>query len=304
VLGLVLGLLLGVGLAFLFEHLDRRIRDVRELEDVYGLPVLAAVPESAAFAPSSLSGRPDPQSTELPFAEAETFRMLRARLRYFNVDRQLRTLVVTSVAPEEGKTTVSQYLASTAARSSSSRVLLLEADLRRPRLAREHGLASVPGLAELLTHGIGLQEVIQHVQLGDAGNGADGGKTLDVIVAGADPPNAAELLESDGMGALLDDLSSIYDLVVIDTPPTAVVADAIPLMSRVSGVLVVSQAGRSSRDAAAQLRVQLERLGAPALGVVANRVKVGRGGGYYGYGYGGEYARGRAEEPERAKTAS
>ncbi len=132
ILGLVLGLLLGVGLAFLFERLDRRIRDVGELEEVYGLPVLAAVPESKALSSSSGDGGLHPFTRELPFTEAEIFRMLRARLRYFNVDRQLRTLIVTSVAPGEGKTTVAQYLASTGASGSSIRVLLLEADLRRP----------------------------------------------------------------------------------------------------------------------------------------------------------------------------
>ncbi len=164
----------------------------------------------------------------------------------------------------------------------------------------------MPGLAEVLTHGIGLDEVIQQVPLGDPDNG-HGAKTLDVIVAGADPPNAAELLESDRMKELLDDLSSIYDLVVIDTPPTAVVADAIPLMACVSGVVLVSDVGRESRDAAAHLRDQLHRLGAPVLGVVANRVKSRRGEGYYGYGYGyaGAYASGRAseEEPDRERIA-
>jgi succinoglycan biosynthesis transport protein ExoP len=283
-IGLVLGLLLGVGLAFLFERLDRRIRDVGELEEVYGLPVLASVPESKALAASSGREGAGSFGTELPFREAEIFRMLRTRLRYFNVDRQLRTLIITSVAPGEGKSTVSRYLASMAAGSSPGRVLLLEADLRRPRLAREHGLSSMPGLAEALTHGVGLDEVIQHVPLGDPDNGADGGKTLDVIVAGANPPNAAELLESAKMGELLNELSAIYDLIVIDTPPTAAVADAIPLMTRVSGVVVVSAVGWALRDAAAHLREQLQRLGAPMLGVVANRVKSRRGADHYGYG--------------------
>jgi Mrp family chromosome partitioning ATPase len=109
------------------------------------------------------------------------------------------------------------------------------------------------------------------------------------------------------MKDLLENLSSIYDLVIVDTPPTAVVADAIPLMTQVSGVLLVSQVGRGSRDAAAHLHEQLQRLGAPTLGVVANRVKSRRGQDYYGYGYGyeGEYGAGRASETlEREGAAS
>lgn len=299
VLGLVLGLLLGVGLAFLFERLDRRIKDVRELEEIYGLPVLAAVPESQALVVSQPSG------TQLPLAEAEAFRMLRARLRYFNLDRPLRSLLLTSVAPGEGKTTVAQYLAVTAARSVPTRTLLLEADLHRPRLAGRYGLKSAPGLAEVLTHGIALEDVVQHVPLGESGDGADGGRMLDVLVAGADPPNPAELLESEKMAELLKDLSLIYDLIVIDTPPMAAVADSMPLMAQVSGVVVVSEVGSSSRDAAAHLRHQLKRLGAPALGVVANRVKA-HGIDDYGYGYyAAEYLSQRpAEKLEEEQAAS
>lgn len=278
ILGFFLGLVIGIGLAFLFERLDRRIKDIGELEETYGLPVLGTVPDSPALAskPSSMP--------QLPFREAEAFRILRARLRYFNVDRPLRSVLVTSVAAGEGKTTVAQHLALAAASGSSSRVLLLEADLRRPRIAHEFGLEPLPGLAEVLTHNVALEEVVTHVGVGEAGIGAGNGRALDVIVAGADPPNSAELLESAKMADLLDGLFATYDFVVIDTPPTSLVADAIPLMSRVSGVVVISQVGRSSRDGAAHLREQLRRLAAPTLGVVANRVKVSRGDGYYGYG--------------------
>lgn len=300
ILALVLGLLLGAGLAFLFERLDRRMKDVGDLEKTYGLPLLGTVPESPALASSALG------VSQLPFAEAEAFRMLRAKLRYFNVDRPLRSLFVTSVAPGEGKTTVAQHLAIAAASGSSSRVLLLEADLRRPRIAAAYGLEPLPGLAEVLTHQVALEDVVQQVAVGDTSNGTGRAKTLDVLVAGANPPNSAELLESAKMAHLLDEIASKYDFLVIDTPPTSVVADAIPLVSRVSGVIVVSQVGRSSRDAAAHLREQLERLGAPTLGVVANRVKASRGDTYYGYyGYADPHQSTQAtEKGETERTTS
>ncbi len=279
-LGLVLGLLLGIAAALLLERLDRRIKDVGELEDLYGLPVLCDVPESQALSS-------DPAGGIHGFAVTEAFSMLRARLRYFNIDREIRSLMVTSVGPAEGKTTVAQNLAAAAASSGSTRVLLIEADLRRPRLAANLDLAGAPGLAEILTHGVSLPEVVQRVSLapGDSGRAE---KTLDVIVAGINPPNPAELLESEKMGDLLDRLAAIYDLVILDTPPAGLIADAIPLMSRVGGVVIVSSIGTSTRDGAAKFRHQLTRLDAPLLGVIANRVKQRRGDRYYG-GYGSYY---------------
>jgi capsular exopolysaccharide synthesis family protein len=296
VLGVLLGLLLGIAAALLLERLDRRIKDVAELEEIYRLPVLCDVPESQVLS-ANRAGE------EQGFAVAEAFRMLRARLRYFNIDREIRSLIVTSVGPAEGKTTVAQNLAAAAASTGSTRVLLLEADLRRPRLAGNLALSSSPGLAEVLTHGVGLNDVIQRLTL-SPGNGVVAEKTLDVIVAGVNPPNPAELLESDKMGDLLDRLAAIYDLVIVDTPPAGLIADVIPLMNRVGGVVIVSSIGRSSRDGATDFREQLVQLGAPVLGVIANRVKHRRGDDYYG-GYRSYYtstddtpAHAAAEVPE------
>jgi capsular exopolysaccharide synthesis family protein len=183
---------------------------------------------------------------------------------------------------------VAQNLAAAAASTGSTRVLLLEADLRRPRLAGNLNLTAAPGLAEILTHGVSLSDVVQRVTLA-AGDGVQAEKSLDVIVAGVNPPNPAELLESNKMGDLLDRLGAIYDLVIIDSPPAGLIADVIPLMSRVGGVIIVSSMGKSTRDGAAHFREQLTQLGAPLLGVIANRVKHRRGDRYYG-GYGSYYA--------------
>jgi tyrosine-protein kinase len=277
ILGGMMGLFLGLSLAFLFDRLDRRMKEPRELEETYRYPILGAIVESKALRDSSSM-----RNGELQLgAEGESFRKLRARLRYFNVDRDIRSILVTSAAPEEGKTVVASHLALAAAIGGQTKTLLLEADLRKPSLVGRFELAPMPGLSELLTHEIVVSEVVQRVPVA---SGFNGQATLDVIVAGAIPPNPAELLESRKMGDLVDQLSGMYDLVVIDTPPVSVVSDAMPLVPLVSGVVVVSWMGKTTRDAAMHLRHELESLSAPTLGVVVNRVKTGTDA-YYGYPY-------------------
>jgi receptor protein-tyrosine kinase len=277
VLGAMMGLILGVSLAFVLDRIDKRIRDPQELEETYGIPVLGAVPESKALREAAST-----RDGELTLvSEGEAFRKLRARLRYFNVDRDIRSIVVTSAAPGEGKTVVASHLALAAAIGGQTKVLLLEADLRKPSLVSRFELAPLPGLSELLTHDIMISDVVQRIPVAGGLNGAS---TLDVIVAGAIPPNPGELLESRKLGDLVDQLTGMYDLVVVDTPPVSIVADAMPLVALVSGVVVVSWMGRTTRDAAIHLRRELDALSAPTLGVVVNRVKAGTDG-YYGYPY-------------------
>lgn len=292
ILGAILGLLLGVGLAFLFERLNRRLRDPEEAQEAFELPVLGTVPESKAI----MASNEGTTAVELPFVENEAFRMLRASLRYFNVDRDMRSVLVTSHGAEVGKSTVAWNLARVAA--SSARVAIVETDLRNPSLARQHGLRAGPGLAELLTHQIELEEAIQSKPLASGGE-----RALDVIVAGANPPNPAELIESQRMSEVLAALGERYELVVIDTPPVGVVSDAFPLMSQVGGVLVVARMDMSTRDSAEALREQLARLDAPVLGVVANGIKARRGG-RYGYGYYGGYYDKAAEQDKVASPES
>jgi capsular exopolysaccharide synthesis family protein len=294
VLGAILGLLLGLGLAFLLERLDRRIREPRDLEAVYGLPLLGVVPESAALASRPKRGghpRAAPTSSEV-----EVFHLIRAHLRYFNVDRELRTLMVVSAAPGDGKTTVAQHLARAAARMGS-RVLLVEADLRRPTLAGQLEIPSGPGLADVLIGAAAMGDAMQSVEM-ERPDGSDRGggvRTFDVLVAGAVlPPNPAELIESQAMGALLEQARSAYDLVVIDTPPLTAVSDAFPLLRKVDGVIIVGRVGRNRRDVAERLHETLTGAGAPLLGVIANGLKMGRGGSY-GYAY--DYAYAPSERP-------
>jgi capsular exopolysaccharide synthesis family protein len=276
-IGLLLGLLLGIAVAVLRERLDRRIKDAKELEEAFELPVLGVIPESRSFEAIS----PSP----LPFRDAESFGMLRTRLRYFNVDRNIRRLLIASSAPGDGKSTIAFHLAHTAASIGGSRVVLVEADLRKPTLAQNLGLAPMPGLSELLTQSLSVSDVMQRVEAGHATEDGED-RDLRVIVAGLKPPNPSELIESQRMAQLLEELSAAFDLVVIDTPPTGVVADAIPMMAQVDGVIIVTRLGRITKTAAVHMRDQLRNLGAPSLGTVANRFVARRGQDGYGYGYG------------------
>lgn len=286
IIGAVFGLLFGLGLALLRERLDRRLKDPGDLEDSFGLPILGEIPESR-----SLRHKRSDASEKLPVREAEAFRMLRTRLRYFNVDRELDSLLVTSASASDGKTTVAFYLARTAA-VAGARTLLVEADLHEAALAAEFGLSPLPGLAEVLTHQASPESVIQELPVEDRSNGLAATRTLDVIVAGVAPPNPLELVESAEMARLLDDLSEYYDLVIVDTPPAGVVADSLPLMKLVSGVILVGQLGKTTRDEATALREHLASMDVPALGVVLNRAKKRRGYSYgYSYGYGPEASR-------------
>jgi polysaccharide biosynthesis transport protein len=280
ILAALIGLLLGTGLAFFFERLDRRLRDPEEARDAFGLPILATVPESKAIVASNQRTA----TLELPFMENEAFRMLRAQLRYFNTDRVVQTVAVSSHGAGVGKSTVAWNLGRVAA--TSSKAIVVEADLRNPTLSAQHGLRGGPGLAELLTHQVELDAAIQTKPLAGGGNGTgSGGRQLDVIVAGSNPPNPAELIETKTMSDILVELRERYELIVIDTAPIGVVSDAIPLLRMADGSIVVARIGETTRDAANEMRNQLDRLGVPVLGIVANVIKLPRRG-RYGYGYG------------------
>jgi succinoglycan biosynthesis transport protein ExoP len=267
VLGILLGLLIGLGLAFVLEHLDRRVRGPEDLEAIYRLPMLGVVPESAALSrPARHKGG---KRAVLPPAEAEAFSLIRAHLRFFNVDHDLRTVVIASAASGDGKTTIARHLAEAAARLGS-RVLLLEMDFRQPTLAQQLDIQAGRGLTDVLIGSIPMGEATQSVDLqAPFGEGA-GRRTLDVLASGPVPPNPGELLESRAIDAVLQQAKSAYDLVVIDTPPLTAVSDAFPLLTKVDGVVIVGWVGRSRRDIAERLHQVLASSGAPLLGVIAN----------------------------------
>jgi polysaccharide biosynthesis transport protein len=278
----VLGLLLGLSVAFLLERFDRRIREPKDLQAIYGLPLLGVVPRSAALSRSAKSK--SKAKGALPPSEAEAFRLIRAQLRYLNIDRGPRTLLVASAGPGDGKTTIACHLASETARMGS-RVLLLELDLRHPTVAQQLNVQPGPGVCDVLVGEVSMSEATQRVEFDSPSGDRSAGRTLDVLVAGADlPSNPGELIESDAMEALLRMAKSMYELVVIDTPPLVAVSDAFPVLALVDGVIIVGRVGRNRRDVAARLHETLIGTGAPLVGIVANDVKASRNG-PYGYGY-------------------
>ncbi len=277
VLGVFLGLMLGVALALLLERLDRRIRDPKELEAIFDRPILGAIPASRTLTKSRSA------LDRLPEQEVEAFRMLRANLRYFNIDHDIKSVLVTSAAPGDGKSTVAWNLASVAG-GAGARVLLIEADLRHPRFASTVGLYPPNGLSTVLAGAV-LEDALQQVPVSEGRNGRSP-RTIDVLFAGPLPPNPTDLIESERMRELVEEAERQYDLVVIDTPPTSVVSDAIPLVGRVGGVIVVGRLAKSTRDAVTHLRNQLQNLDAPVLGVVVNALSSDASAYGYGYGYG------------------
>jgi capsular exopolysaccharide synthesis family protein len=268
VIGAVLGLLLGLGLAFAFERFrrERRITSLEDLESIHGLPLLGSIPETAALA---RAGRPGGAgSAGMTAAEIDAFNLIRGRMRLAKPD--LRTVLITSAARGDGRTTVARCLAEAAA-GTSSRVLLIEADLRNPTLAGRIGIEPGLGLQGALTGAVSAYDVIRSVQLEGPFGGRSADRTLDVLACGATlPSNPGQLIDGPPMEALIDHLKATYDLVVIDAPPVTAVSDALPLLNRVDGVVVVSWIGRSPRRLAESLREVLGSSGAAGVGVVAN----------------------------------
>ncbi len=268
-IGAVIGAALGIAFAVWREQRDRRVRDPGQIEAVFERPIIGRIPKSRTL--SKLSPGTDP----LPQLEAEAFRTLRANLRHLLQEQNLSSALVTSANAGDGKTTVAWNLAHAEA-VSGARVLLVEADMRRPILAKSLGTDGTLGLSQLLSGEGRLQDLVHPISFSE--NGDPAGTTVDVLFAGSQPSNPAELLGSKRMEAVLEAIAlpDGYDMVIVDTPPASVVSDALPMMSLVGGVVVVGRIGSSTIDSITELRNQLEQLDARTLGVVVNSDAVNR----------------------------
>lgn len=273
VLGLFAGVLLGLGLAMVVHRLDRRLRSAADAEALFGRPLLGGIPESRTLQKGGAS-------LHLDGPEAEAFRVIRTNLRYFAIDQQVHSLLISSSSPGDGKSTTARFLAATAA-ASGSRVVLVEADLRRPTLRQLFPYLHERGLTNVLA-GDPLSGVVQRIPV-SRNRGSDDGPAIDVIAAGPVPPNPTDLLESERMKDVLKELEARYDLVVVDTSPITVVPDAVPLLGIVSGVAVVVREGRTTKGAARALRKLLDNLATTPLGVISNGRSATADGAYYGY---------------------
>lgn len=260
----VVALALGALLAIAFERRDRRVRDPRHLEAAFGKPIVGKIPQSRALKKANA------RTVNLPPPEAEAFRSLRANLTHVLGEGTKHSVLVTSANPREGKTTISWNLARAAAVSGAN-VLLIEADLRRPVLARALDLDGASGLGELLAGSGDPKSLIKNVDFtAETPDGGPDAVSVDVLLAGPARTNPTELLDSGRMAAVLDRMPPGYDLIIIDTPPAAVVSDALPILDLVDGVLVVGRLGVSTFESINDLRERLATLDANIVGVVVN----------------------------------
>ncbi|MCV9996289.1 polysaccharide biosynthesis tyrosine autokinase [Paeniglutamicibacter sp. ZC-3] len=277
-LGAVLGLALGVGYALLRQHLDRRVRSVEDLEKL-GTSVIGTIP----LDPRLVNNRTTIETGALdhddrashPYAEA--LRELRTNLTYVDVDKPARVILVTSSVPGEGKSSVAANLAIAIA-STGRPTILVDADLRRPVVTDVFGLPGGAGLTDVLSHHATLDDVLQ--PYGPI-------PTLSILAAGRIPPNPSELLGSQAMLSLLEDMSRDA-LVLIDAPPLLPVTDAAVLSNLVDGVLVAVKADSTSTDEVAKSLSNLHKVGARVLGFVLNQVPT-KGASAANYGYYGQY---------------
>jgi succinoglycan biosynthesis transport protein ExoP len=290
-LGLVLGLLLGLMLAYLLEALNTSIRRPEDLEAVLHVPGLAVIPRISGGGSNGRSGlrgllgagkqgrvaAGSPMSGSQTFSIGiEAFRNLRTSLIWSDGGEELKTLVVTSAAPGEGKTLTAANLAVTLA-YDGLRVLLVDCDIRRPRVHGLFHLPRAPGLMELLTTSSapGAPPLPAIRETAIAG--------LSVLPCGALPSNAANLLSGTRMRVLLQDLREQFDIIVLDTPPVLATADAGIVASLTDGVLLVVRAGTTDRNAAQRACQQLANVGARVIGTVLNDPggEVAKEGDYY-----------------------
>jgi len=277
IVGIIVGIMLGIGMAFLVDRFDRRLRDVDEVKDIFDRPILAQVPRD-----KSLARREWNADNRSP-AIAETFHMLRANLRHVHSRERIDSVVVCSAAAGDGKTTVAWNLAVAEAETGRS-VLLIEADLRQPDLSTRLDITRTPGLSELLAGVVDFDAAVRRVPVAPASSPTQGDYGVDVITAGRRPPNPTDLIESEQMEDLLWRVGDMYDLVVVDTPPTTVVSDSLALLRQVSGVVIAVRLGKSTREGAESLQQQLSYLDAQTFGVVVVN-STSKTPELYGYGY-------------------
>lgn len=264
----VLALCLAVGVVFLLEHLDDRVDSPADVERLAALPTLGHVP--------LIGPEQSRMAAILPTRShvAEAYRALRSSIGFAGADSPIRRLVVTSASQGEGKTVTSVNLAMAFA-ADGKRVILVDADLRRPSVHRLLERPGSPGLSELLVARSTLEEVLQETEV----------ENLRVICAGSIPPNPAELLGTQAFRTLLQELDEQADLLLLDTPPCLPVTDPLIVATQADGVVLVINAGATRKEAVRQAVELLNRAHARMLGVLFNRVQASQGGRYYHHYY-------------------
>lgn len=265
-LGLLVGLAVGLGAAVIRSVLDTRIHGQHDIEALTDRPVIGGIALDPAARKRPLVVQAEPRSPR-----AESYRTVRTNLQFVQIDGGPRVHVVTSSLPSEGKTTTVANLAIAIAESGMS-VVVIDGDLRRPRIAEVFGLEGAAGLTDVLVGRVALVDVVQRW-----GQGA-----LAVLPAGRIPPNPSELLGSRAMATVLDELSSTFDVVLIDAPPLLPVTDAAVLSRLAGGAIVIAAAGRTRRTAFEAALRSLDAIGSRVHGVILTMLPV-KGPDAYGY---------------------
>ncbi len=290
IFGGLIGLILGIGVAFLRNSLDRRLRDLGEVQDTLDMPVVGSVRVEALGSAAYMANGQGPMTEQ----DVESFRVLRTNIAFLDVDRPIKTILVTSPLPAEGKSTVAASLAAANAAAGKA-TLLLECDLRRPVLADRLPIARSPGISEYLAGEATMAQIVQTVALTQAAATTNGdGPAVDrgagrlaVIASGGQSIRPAELLGSKRFGDLLTELSRTYESIILDTPPLLSVSDTLEIIPLVDGVLLCIRVDQTTRDQARAVKEALSHLPSRTTGVVVTGLKPGRESdyGYYSYAY-------------------
>lgn len=279
-LGLVLGSLGGIVLAFFVEYLDNTVKSAEEVEQRFGLTVLGAIEE--------LKGKENQVESFVlkeplsPFAES--YRLIRSSILLSSPGHPPRVMLFTSMAPSEGKSVTTLNIARIL-QQSGRKVLVIDCDMRRPR---QHAIFAIPnslGLSSFLT-GNTQENIVQSIDNG----------TVSLITAGPTPPNPAELLDSAKMKSLLDRMKEMYDFVLLDSPPIQSVTDSLTLSTFADGTVIVVRAGKTTYDMVANGLRKLKAINAHLLGFVLNGVGKTTGGDSYYHGYYKYYSRDESDE--------
>jgi capsular exopolysaccharide synthesis family protein len=267
-LALILGLFGGVGLAFFIEYLDNSVKDGDDLEQRFGITVLGAVAEL-----SEKEGDMKDWLEHNPLSPmAESYRLIQSGLLLSTPDNPPRAILVSSMSPTEGKTTTVSNLAFILAQNGKH-VLIIDCDMRRPRLHTINAMPNTNGLSNYLA-GSNDNNLVKTVKE-DA---------IYLITAGSIPPNPAELLQSDRMQLLVTEMTKRYDFVLLDSPPIQRVTDSLTLSKLVDGTLLVVRSGKTTYDMMDSGLKKLNEIHSNILGIVLNNVKPHKqDSGYYGY---------------------
>jgi len=314
-IGLMFGIVLGFGLAFLREALDTRVRTAEELGERLHAPLLARIPEPPKRLAShdKLVMVAEPQSTQ-----AEAFRMLRTNFEFVNLGCSAKVVMVSSALESEGKSTSAANLAVALARSGK-RVALVDLDLRRPYLDRFFELQGHPGLTDVALGHVLLEDALARITVSETsglpqqsvgflnghGNGSPNGKAsgfLEVLASGPLPPDAGEFVGTEAVARIIQELRDRSDLVIVDAPPLLSVGDAMALTSKVEAVIIVTRLKMLRRAAVKELHRVLETSQVRVLGYVVTGADEDEAYGYgagYGYGYRRDADREAAREHDR-----